>query len=173
MEWSYGLVQRERPRPLLLLDIDGVLNPYAAAACPEGFREQILFPGEDPVWIGDAHAAWLKELSEAFEIVWASGWGEDAHLLADILSLPRLPLVRFPPVPFDPEEKLPAIVAYVEHRPAAWVDDALPRAAYEWAASRGSPTLLIGIDPAIGLRREHVDRLLAWAGELRHQVEPG
>jgi hypothetical protein len=36
-------------RPVLLLDIDGVLNPFAAARCPAGYTEYDLFPGEEPV----------------------------------------------------------------------------------------------------------------------------
>jgi hypothetical protein len=54
--------------PLLLLDVDGVLNPFAAPACPPGYTEHEFFPGEDPV----------------------------------------RPVIRFPPVPFHPRDKLPA-----------------------------------------------------------------
>jgi hypothetical protein len=34
--------------PLLLLDVDGVLNPFAAAERPPGYAEHTFFPGEDP-----------------------------------------------------------------------------------------------------------------------------
>lgn len=45
------------PRPLLLLDVDGVLNPFAAPACPPGYREHGFFPDDDPpVRLNDSHA---------------------------------------------------------------------------------------------------------------------
>ena len=37
--------------------------------------------------------------------------------------------------------------------------------AYDWAARRPAPTLLLAADPAIGLTRELVDVALAWAGD--------
>ena len=155
--------------PLLLMDIDGVLNPYAAPVCPPGFSEQMLFEGEgeEPIRVCAEHAEWIQELIPVFEVVWASGWGDDAQVLATELSLPRFPCVTFPPVPFDPTEKLPAVATHVGSRPAAWVDDVLTDAAYEWAAARGFPTLLIQTDPAVGLCRDHVDQLLTWATQVR------
>jgi hypothetical protein len=33
--------------PLLLLDIDGVLNPFGAAGCPDGYAEHVLFAGRN------------------------------------------------------------------------------------------------------------------------------
>ena len=35
------------PLPLLLLDVDGVLNPFAAPACPDGYRGYAFFPEDD------------------------------------------------------------------------------------------------------------------------------
>ena len=34
---------------------------------------------------------------------------------------------------------------------------------WTWATTRGVPTLLIGVDPAVGFTREAVTRCLAWA----------
>ncbi len=36
-------------RPLLLLDVDGVLNPFGAASCPRDSTEHHVFPDEEPV----------------------------------------------------------------------------------------------------------------------------
>jgi hypothetical protein len=54
--------------PLLLLDVDGVLNPFAAPACPPGFQEYAFFPGEEPVRMCAAHGAWLQELATRFRL---------------------------------------------------------------------------------------------------------
>ena len=150
--------------PLLLLDVDGVLNPFAAPACPAGYREYHLFPDEDPVRLCQTHGRWLHELALQFEIVWATGWGADANrFLAPLLRLPELPVIRFPPVPFEPHEKVPPVAAFVGLRSAVWIDDALTPEARVWASQRPVPTLLIDIDPAEGLTRPVVDQSLQWA----------
>ena len=55
--------------PLLLLDVDGVLNPFAAPGCPPGYQEYEFFPGEEPVRLCAAHGPWLQELATRFQIV--------------------------------------------------------------------------------------------------------
>jgi len=137
--------------PLLLLDVDGVLNPFAAPACPSGYTEHDIFRGEEPVRLCPAHGPWLAELATRFQIVWATAWGADAsRLLGPLLRLPDLPVIAFPPVPFRPRDKLPAIIRYAGHRPLAWMDDALPPEAQAWAACRRTPTLpKSGVDPCL------------------------
>jgi hypothetical protein len=59
-------------RPALLLDVDGVLNPYGTVTCPEGFTEDGLFPGEEPVRLCPAHGEWITELRHVFDVAWAT-----------------------------------------------------------------------------------------------------
>lgn len=152
--------------PLLLLDVDGVLNPFPDT--PAGYSEYSFFPeDEEPVRLCASHADWLKELGEAFEIVWATGWGEKANeLICPTFDLPSFPVVVLPPLPFDPAEKVPAVAAFIGNRPAAWVDDVVTDEARAWAASRPVPTLIVPVDSAQGLTREIVDELLGWATAL-------
>jgi hypothetical protein len=84
-------------------------------------------------------------------------------LLCPHFGLPRLPVVRFPAVPFDPRDKVPAIDAFVGDRLAAWVDDIITPEARRWAQERKIPTLLVAVDHNIGLTRPDVDQLLSWA----------
>jgi hypothetical protein len=151
-------------RPLLLLDVDGVLNPYGGE-CPAGFTEHVLFPDEiEPVRVCVDHGEWIAELAGVYEVVWATAWGEEANrLLAPLLGVPRMPVVPFPQVPFSADLKVPAIDALAGDRPAAWIDDMLGPAAYDWAARRPAPTLLLPADPAVGLTRGLVERALAGA----------
>jgi hypothetical protein len=152
-------------RPVLLLDVDGVLNPYGGE-CPDGYAEHLLFPGEEPVRVCRLHGDWVAELAATFEVVWGSAWGAEANrLLGPLLGLPELPYVRFPPMPFEPALKVPAIDRHLRDRPAVWIDDLIGPEAREWASSRAVPTLLIEVDPAVGLTRDDVDRALRWAAD--------
>jgi hypothetical protein len=100
----------------------------------------------------------------------ATAWGADANrLLAPLLRLPDLPAIHFPPVPFQPRDKLPPpIIRFAGRRPLTWIDDALPAEARVWAANRRRPTLLIGVDPAEGLTRPVIEQSLRWADDHRH-----
>jgi hypothetical protein len=151
-------------RPLLLLDVDGVLNIYGAPVPPSGFTDHDLFPSDDePVRLNLGHGAWLAEALTVVDIAWASAWNEEANrLLAPLLRIPPLPVVTMPAPPFQPGDKVPLIDAYAARRPAAWIDDLHGPAAVDWAATRPHPTLLITTDPAIGLTRTAIDRVIAW-----------
>jgi hypothetical protein len=153
-------------RPLLLLDVDGVLNPFPDT--PEGFDEHAFFPGEaEPVRLARVHGDWLRELGDVYEIAWATGWGEHANrLLAPHFGLPKYPVVVVPSTRFEPADKVPAVAAYAAERPVAWVDDIVTPEARAWEATRTAPTLLLEVDPAVGLVRTQVDELLAWADAL-------
>lgn len=155
-------------RPTLLVDIDGFLNVYGVERCLEGYTEVMLFPEDDePARLSATHGVWLHELAERFDLVWASAWGFEANeYLGHLLGLDDFPFLPMPAIPFPPSEKVPAVSAYVGGRPAAWLDDIVVAEATRWAEDRGAPTLLIAVDHRLGLRREHVDQLLAWAAGL-------
>jgi hypothetical protein len=157
-------------RPLLLLDVDGVLNPYGTPQPPAGYTEHDLFPGEEPVRVNPVHGAWIAEAGAVLDIAWATSWNNEANqLLAPLLHIAALPVVTMPAPPFHPSDKIPLIAAYAGQRPAAWIDDLHTPQARSWAATRTSPTLLITADPAIGLTREAIDHVLAWARRLDAQ----
>jgi hypothetical protein len=151
-------------RPVLLLDVDGVLNPYGTVECPEGFTEYDLFPGEESVRVCPAHGEWISELGYVFDVAWATGWNDDAnHVLAPLLGIAALPVVTMPLPPFQPHEKVPPIARFAGERPAVWIDDLHPAQAWTWSADRPQPTLLIPVAPAVGLTRRVVDQALTWA----------
>lgn len=156
------------PAPLLLVDIDGVLNVYGVDECPPGYSEYSLFPeDEEPIRLAVMHGAWLRELGSIFDLVWASGWGFQANgLVAPILGIDELPFVPMPEIPFPPREKVPSIDAYVGDRAVAWIDDVVVPEARRWASGRAAPTLLVEIDHTVGLQRGHVEELLTWAADL-------
>lgn len=154
-------------RPLLFLDIDGVLNPVLPA---EGFTGYDIL--DFTVLLSATHADWLRELSERYDLVWATTWEHEANRhIAPLLELPVLPVVEFSGYRDQPgDPKLPAlelltgrkwapILRFAAGRPFAWVDDVMPDRLVRrsrWRRDR----LLLPVEPGRGLRREHVDRLL-------------
>lgn len=160
----------EHRRPLLFVDVDGVISLF-------GFEANGALPGV-PAWVdGALHVLSrragreLVRLSEAFDLVWATGWEEKANeYLPRLLELPwrELPVVRFDgaPRPGGAHWKLNAIERFAGGRPLAWIDDNLDRTCWAWARERSAPTLLVATEPAIGLTPDHTRELLAWAGTL-------
>lgn len=155
-------------RPLLLLDVDGVLNPYGFTHRPEGFAEHHLFPEDDePVLVNHVHGIWITELAGVYDVTWATAWNDDANrLLAPLLGIAPLAVLTMPPAPFHPSDKVQIIAQLAHNRPAAWIDDLHTPEARTWADNRPEPTLLIPVTPSTGLTRRSVDQALAWTTQL-------
>jgi hypothetical protein len=170
------LVRRFRrpPKPLLFLDVDGVisLRPRDISAKPPGVPHDVA---GFRIYIAEDTAELLRVLSTRFDLVWASGWeGEANHYLRDLLALDRdLPALRFePPSPGWPDRSIERVSRAAGRRPVAWIDDDFGPAHDYWARTRGAPTKLVPTASPSGLRRRHVDELISWAEELeRGSVE--
>ena len=159
---------RKNEKPLLFMDIDGVLSLF-------GFASDSRPPG---TWLnvdGIVHlisataAEHLQRLGAAYQVVWCSGWEEKAneHLVAALALGGPLPYLTFPPGDGARHWKLSAIEAHAARRPLAWVDDAHDEGCHAWAARRDAPTLLVATDPVVGLVEAQVCELERWARELR------
>jgi HAD domain in Swiss Army Knife RNA repair proteins len=164
-------VQAERPEPLLMVDIDGVISLFGFALHrrPPGSFHSI---DGIPHFISATAAEHLLALSESFQMVWASGWEEKAneylpHLLGLSGPWPHLRFQR--DVGGGPIShahwKLEAIEAYAQGRALAWIDDSFNEACHAWSRARAAPTLLVNTSPALGLTDKHARRLQRWAGE--------
>ncbi|SEB67496.1 hypothetical protein SAMN05216482_0488 [Streptomyces sp. PAN_FS17] len=98
-------------RPLLFLDVDGPLNPYAAKPTrrPDGYttlrvprdngdfqdHQELSFRrGPLRVWLNPAHGQALLKLG--YELCWATTWMADANRwIGPVIGLPELPFVDF------------------------------------------------------------------------------
>jgi hypothetical protein len=154
-------------RPLLLIDVDGVISLFGFDPARPPAGQFQLVDGIAHFLSGTAGPC-LVELIDAFELVWCTGWEEKANdYLPFVLGLSGpLPLVTFDGLrrPAAAHWKLAGIDAYAgAGRPLAWIDDAHDRRCAAWARARAAPTLLLATDPAVGLTVEHVAQLLAWA----------
>lgn len=165
-------------RPLLLVDIDGVISLFAFA---NGERPEGSFHWIDgmPHFLSGTAAAHLLALQERFELVWASGWEERANeYLPHLLGVPALPYLRFERAVgrSNAHWKLDAIDALAGRgslrspiggeRPLAWIDDAFNDACHAWASVRAAPTLLVQTEPASGLTLREARLLESWARSL-------
>lgn len=157
-------------RPLLLVDVDGVISLFGFEAADRPPGRFLLVDGI-PHYISNRAGECLRRLSDAFELVWCTGWEEKAreHLPA-ALGLPG----DIAHLTFAPPEaaahghwKLAAIDRHAgARRPLAWVDDVHTAACRSWARRRTGPTLLVTTRPDRGLEPAHTDELLRWACAL-------
>ena len=155
-----------RDRPLLFVDIDGVISLYGFPpdAAPEGTWTQVD---------GIAHllsataTRHLHALAGSYELVWCSGWEEKANEhLPHLLGLGPYPHLSFPIGNGSEHWKIAAIEAHARGRPLAWIDDAHDESCWAWAERRTAPTLLVPTDPATGLDDACALRLVEWAATL-------
>ena len=179
-------------KPLLLLDIDGPLNPWAANPNrrPEGYTTHRLDPVDQHgekwtsifrkplrVWLKPDHGPQLLALADRFELVWASTWGPEANrLIGPAIGLPELPYVNFWADSKDPGKpervngvywKTPLLLAYAAGRPFAWVDDEVAAADREYVVEHHkAPALLHHVSPRLGLLETDFEALAAWAASL-------
>ncbi|MEU6095659.1 hypothetical protein [Streptomyces sp. NPDC047079] len=160
-------------RPLLFLDVDGPLNPWAAQPerRPAGYTTitVALHPGRAlRVWLNPEHGPALLALG--FDLCWASTWMDAANRwIGPVIGLPELPYVDFGAGLFAlrPDAvhwKTAAIVAYAGGRPFAWVDDEQTPADEEYvAAHHPGRALLHHVNPRLGLRPDDFTALTQFA----------
>jgi hypothetical protein len=158
-------VPERAERPILAVDVDGVISLF-------GFADPADAPGEFVLIDGITHCISrpvgerLRRLSDWYDLVWATGWEERAndHLPA-LLGLEELPYLTFDGrASFGSAYwKLDAIGAHAGDRPLAWIDDCIDESCRHWAHTRDAPTLLVPVEPDRGLEEAHAETLIAWA----------
>ena len=160
-------------RPLLFLDVDGViaLDPLADELAPGRIRASPFGLSYVPDRIG----ALVCQLATRFDIVWATGWEDyaNAGLSAPLGLHEDLPVLTFgrKARAGSSKWKIKRVDDYAGHRPAAWIDDHFVARHERWAAHRPAPTLLVSTDSDTGLTHDHVERLLRWADRVAPEPE--
>jgi len=172
-------------KPLLLIDVDGPLNPYAAKASrrPAGYDTHRMRPTgwEGPhvkplrVWLNPEHGPALTALP--FELVWCTTWQAEANdWIGPHLGLPVLEHVPFQEVRMGARKdgtyfKTWEVVRWARGRAFAWVDDEVTDVDREYVADfHSGPALLLTVNPRLGLLPADFEQLAEWASNLTKEV---
>ena len=167
--------------PLLLVDVDGVLNAVVAppfATLKQGVTSSGAFEAEFtarnfPIRVPLGTRERIATLQSLFECVWATTWEDNAaeHLSPVLGFGADWPVIRFhDDFPDAGTWKLPGVQRFAEltenqGRALAWIDDDLQSDALEWAAHRtraGVNTLMVRPEANVGFTSRHFQRLLAF-----------
>ena len=175
-------------QPLLFLDVDGPLNPYAAqpekrpagyttlrvpqdGAAPEEHQALSFRRRPVRVWLTPQHGRDLLRLD--YELCWATTWMADANRwIAPVLGLPELAFVDFGDVLLQDRAdgvhwKTAPLVDYANGRPFAWVDDEQSDLDQVYVTAHyRARGLLHHVNPRIGLREDDFRTLADFARSL-------
>ena len=88
--------------------------------------------------------------------------------IAPLLGLSDLPVVEFSKPRRGDTWKLADVAKFAGDRPAAWIDDDLFSDAFEWAETRGVPTLLIRTLSSVGIKGEQFSQLESFGRSVGH-----
>lgn len=163
-------------KPLILLDVDGPLNPYAAKTTPEGYTAHKMHPAS---WVATTpltvrlnplHGPALMSLGA--EVIWATTWEHDANeWIGPHIGLPELEVIEW-----DTNRKwtnrnlywkTPEIIEWAKinypNNPFIWIDDECTRRdRNEIAFHTDGLGTTLQISPKFGLRDTDFAKLQKW-----------
>jgi hypothetical protein len=156
-------------RPLILVDVDGVLNVITTAkerrrlCFHEGWRQKRveLDAGAFRLFWNPASGPLLRRLAAetGAELAWGTTWEEYANLVVGpLLGLPRLPVAPVADFP----RKADGLVPWTAGRPFVWFDDEPDAAEVTAKLAGGQPHLVVQVDEREGLTGRHADTARDW-----------
>lgn len=160
----------EHRRPILALDVDGPINTFGTQDKRDVYE---CMAGDVPVTIPRAVPEFLGRLNKEFQIVWFSSWKRTANQsISPLVGLPtNLPVIDYDrygrPKPGQSRKFLGLLGWLKEDMSVAVVDDEIGVDMVEWSRERPRPTLLIQVDPRVGLQEHQVSDLIRFAKEHR------
>src|SRR5690606_25793675 len=167
-------------RPLVLLDVDGVLIALALQPGPAWERHTChSCNGNYRVRHNPAHRPTLLKLAEetGAELVWATTWCDDANReIGPKIGLPELPVIDVLSGKDEPwvNAKVPPVADYVNGRPFVWLDDDLndDDHAYLRRHEGVGEFLIVDVAPRSGLSAYHVQQAADWLASLATPSSP-
>lgn len=157
------------PDALLLLDVDGVLNPWYKPGPHWQVHQAVSGSGSYRVVLNPDHGAMLLQFAAetGAELVWATTWEHHANReIGPRIGLPELPVIEVDAGPDVPgvHPKTPPVAEYVKGRPFVWFDDDLERSDSEYLKAHEGvgEFLIVHIGPRKGLTEKHLEMAAAW-----------
>jgi hypothetical protein len=161
-------------RPLILVDVDGVLNPTFSAKVR---KHRVYHDGWMTRWadtgghrfrldLNPEHGPMLWKLAEetGAELAWGTTWEEYANpCVGRLLGLPEL---RWAPVR-NGDHKADTLVPWTEGRPFVWFDDEPDAADVCARLASAQPHLVVTVDEFTGLTQEHISVARSWLAGLQ------
>ena len=152
-------------RPLIFLDVDGPLIPFA----PRPGNPHVTDDGGNPLLnrLDPADGRALRALPG--DLVWATTWTHDANeVVGPRLGLPELPVVEWPDddasvTPYGLHWKTITLSRWADGRSFVWLDDEITDADRAWvAAHHPERALLHRVDAQVGLSERDFAALERW-----------
>jgi hypothetical protein len=158
--------------PLVFLDVDGPLIPFAAR--PGGRRP----PGADA--LAEEGNPLLDRLDPedgrrllglGGQLVWATTWMADANeVISPRLGLPDLPVLDWPDIDEEVQHGLHWKTAFLTRwaagRPFVWLDDEITNFDRRWvAANHAGRALLHRVDPYAGITEADFTVVRQWISQ--------
>lgn len=175
-------------KPMLMLDIDGVLNLFGGrgtADMPLVQSTDIHIAGSFVVRVPEGTLSRIERLSEWFDIHWFTMWNENAERsFAPVVGLPFFPYLKVDWFAGEnvlrerhPENwrdvsrvlwtaKTPLVPGHANGRPFIWVDDDTTLVDTAWLRQHPDVNenfMIITVDPWEGLTENTVRQAIAWA----------
>lgn len=159
-------------KPLILLDVDGVLNAFRRPG--PGWRSHRRSGFH--LWLNPAHGPALLKLAAELdcELVWATTWEHTANSeIAPLVGLPELPVIEVGGPRQLPDTnvmwKTPAVADYVSGRPFLWFDDDVDLNDMAYLASHDNvgEFQLIVTDGDDGLTDQNLTEAAAWLSQWK------
>lgn len=143
-------------KPKILLDLDGVFNPFLSFTLSEDGYQRVSVGWAE--WsLKPEHGLWLQALATHADLIWVSSWNEQSNGANQFWKIPGFPHIRL--TNGSEGENITWKLATIQQHfvgddsPIIWVDDELKADAYEWAQSRPN-TFLVKCEPNTGFTKE-------------------
>jgi hypothetical protein len=143
-------------KPVLLLDVDGVLNAF-----PPGYEERMVRLSGVGFHPTQTTLPFMRWAWEKFTVFWLTAWFGSANEIADWAKLPRRPFLG------DPKDfgdyKLKAVSEKFHEFPGkvVWIEDGIGEAAEAWVKERKN-ILYVETDPFVGVTEDHIKTMTAF-----------
>lgn len=156
-------------KPILALDVDGPIVTFGVDEAEDVYE---CFADGVPVTIPRRVPEFLRQLHLKFQIVWYTSWKRTANQsISPLVGLPtNLPVIdfdRYGTVKLGESRKFLGLLGWLKDDMAvAVVDDEIGLDMIGWANERAAPTVLVEVDPRIGIQEHQVAELLRFGDTL-------